>query len=96
MKGGTEDYLVASVYYYASVMKTAQAAGILAMRKTGNTMRRLPQGSGKAVLEEYFSPKGTAGGGYADRLSDLPEIWDLALEGKTDRRSEGAAQKGLL
>ena len=58
MKGGTEDYLVASAYYYASVMKTAQAAGILGYEKDRQYYEKAAAEIREAILEEYFSPKG--------------------------------------
>jgi len=58
MKGGTEDAFVASVYYYASLQKTAEAAKILGIAadeaKYSNKARQVYQ----AILQEYFTPSG--------------------------------------
>ena len=58
MKGGTDDYFVASVYYYASVLKLAKAAGIL--EKTEDMQKYCAKAEKiyKAILAEYFSPNG--------------------------------------
>lgn len=57
MKGGTDDYFVASVYYYASVLKLAKAAGILGREERKKYCHKAEQ-IYKAILEEYFSPNG--------------------------------------
>lgn len=57
-KGGTDDYFVASLYYYASLKKVAQAAEILGNHEDnihyGNEAAKVYQ----AILAEYFSPNG--------------------------------------
>ncbi len=58
MKGGTDDYFVASVYYYASVLKLAKAAGILGYQEEMNSYRAKAEKIYQAILEEYFSPNG--------------------------------------
>ena len=58
MKGGTDDYFVASVYYYASVLKLAKAAGILGKEEERKQYCRKAEQIYKAVLAEYFSPNG--------------------------------------
>ncbi len=58
MKGGTDDYFVASMYYFASVSNVAEAAGILG--KTGDEARYRAKAAKirQAILSEYFSPNG--------------------------------------
>ncbi|SHO45434.1 alpha-L-rhamnosidase [Anaerocolumna xylanovorans] len=58
MKGGTDDYFIASVYYYASVLKTAKAAGILGKETDMNHYRNKAEKIYQAILEEYFSLNG--------------------------------------
>lgn len=58
MKGGTDDYLVASVYYYASARKVAEAAGILGYREDEEYYGKKAGLIKAAILEEYFSPSG--------------------------------------
>lgn len=58
MKGGTDDYFVASVYYYASVLKVAKAAGILGRQAEMEEYRAKAEKIYQAVLDEYFSPNG--------------------------------------
>lgn len=58
MKGGTDDFFVASMYYYASALKTAQAARILKKPEDAETFGRLAEEIRAAILREYFSPAG--------------------------------------
>ncbi len=58
MKGGTDDFFVASMYYYASALKTAQAARILKKPEDAETFRHLAEEVRAAILREYFSPAG--------------------------------------
>ena len=57
-KGGTDDGFVASCYYYASVAKTAQAAGILGMSVDADRYEAHASKIKAAILNEYFSPAG--------------------------------------
>ena len=58
MKGGTDDFFVASMYYYASALKTAQAARILEKPEDAETFGHLAEEIRAAILREYFSPAG--------------------------------------
>jgi len=58
LKGGTDDYFVASVYYYASVLKLAKAAGILERTEERKQYCQKAEQIYKAILDEYFSPNG--------------------------------------
>lgn len=58
MKGGTDDYFIASVYYYASTMKVAQAAAILGKKEDEEKYRAKAEKIYQAILREYFSPNG--------------------------------------
>lgn len=58
MKGGTEDAYVASVYYYASVKKTARAAKVLGYGEDAAEYELLAEKIRRAVLDEYFAPSG--------------------------------------
>ena len=58
MKGGTDDFFVASMYYYASALKTAQAARILKKPEDAETFGHLAEEIRAAILREYFSPAG--------------------------------------
>ncbi len=58
MKGGTDDYFVASIYYYASVLKLAKAAGILEKADERRRYCQKAEQIYKAILAEYFSPNG--------------------------------------
>lgn len=58
MKGGTEDAYVASVYYYASTRKVAQAAKILGYDEEAEQYALLAEKIRNAVLDEYFAPSG--------------------------------------
>ena len=58
MKGGTEDFLVASMYYYASARKTERAARILGKDADAATYGKLAGEIREAILREYFTPAG--------------------------------------
>ena len=58
MKGGTDDYFIASAYYYASTMKVAQAAAILGKKEDEAKYRAKAEKIYGAILQEYFSPNG--------------------------------------
>ena len=58
MKGGTDDYFIASMYYYASARKTARAAEILEKPEDAERYARLADEIRAALLREYFSPSG--------------------------------------
>lgn len=57
-KGGTDDFFVASVYYYASAQKVAQAAAILGKTRDHKAYSRLASEIHQAILEEYFTVNG--------------------------------------
>lgn len=58
MKGGTEDCFVASAYYYASVKKLAEAAGILGYAEDEKKYQKKAQEVYQAFIDEYFSRNG--------------------------------------
>lgn len=58
MKGGTDDYFIASVYYYASALKVAEAAEILGRQNEREDYRAKAEKIYQAILDEYFSPNG--------------------------------------
>lgn len=58
MKGGTDDYFIASCYYAASVKKTADAAKALGLLEDEIRYRDLYAKIYDAVLREYFSESG--------------------------------------
>lgn len=58
MKGGTDDYYVASVYYYASVCKIAKAAQLLGKEQDAKEYTQLSAEIREAILNEYFSQSG--------------------------------------
>ncbi len=58
MKGGTDDYFIASAYYHASAKKTARAAEILGYAEEAADFARLAEEVRAAMLEEYFAPGG--------------------------------------
>ena len=57
-KGGTDEYFIASVYYYASVMKTAQASKILSEIEDYVYYISIAEQIREAILDEYFSNTG--------------------------------------
>lgn len=58
MKGGTDDYFIASVYYYHSVCVVADAANLLNKREDCIFYRELKEKIRAAVFREYFTPSG--------------------------------------
>ncbi len=58
MKGGTDDFLVASMYYYATAGKLARAAGLLGRATDAERYEKLAAEIRAAILEEYFAPSG--------------------------------------
>ncbi|MDE6055170.1 MAG: family 78 glycoside hydrolase catalytic domain, partial [Lachnospiraceae bacterium] len=58
LKGGTDDYFVASVYYYASVLKLAKAAEVLEKTEEQEQYSQKAEQIYKAILAEFFSPNG--------------------------------------
>lgn len=57
-KGGTDDGFVASIYFYSSMKKTAEAAKILGYKEDAREYRIRTKRIYKAILEEYFTPSG--------------------------------------
>jgi alpha-L-rhamnosidase len=58
MKGGTDDFFVASMYYYATAGKLARAAQLLGKASDAERYEKLAAAIRKAILHEYFSPSG--------------------------------------
>ena len=58
MKGGTDDYFVASMYYYATACKVARAAKLLGKDADAEKYETLAEDIRKAILNEYFSATG--------------------------------------
>ena len=58
MKGGTDDYFVASMYYYATAGKLARAAKILGRAEEKARYEKLEKEIREAIFHEYFSPSG--------------------------------------
>ena len=58
MKGGTDDFFVASMYYYASARKVERAARILQKTEDEKVYANLAESIYAAILREYFSPSG--------------------------------------
>lgn len=58
MKGGTDDYFIASVYYYASLVKTGNAARIIGYDEDSIRYAKQAEKVYKAICEEFFSPSG--------------------------------------
>ena len=58
MKGGTDDYFVASMYYYASARKLARSAQLLGRASDAERYDALAEEIYRAILHEYFSPAG--------------------------------------
>ena len=58
MKGGTDDYFVASMYYYATAGKLARAAGLLGNEEDKDRYEKLAADIRAAILDEYFAPSG--------------------------------------
>ena len=58
MKGGTEDFFVASMYYYATASKLARAAQLLGKATDAERYEKLAGDVRAAILDEYFSRSG--------------------------------------
>ncbi len=58
MKGGTDDFFVASMYYFATAGKLARAAQLLGKASDAERYEKLAEEVRKAILHEYFSPAG--------------------------------------
>ena len=58
MKGGTDDYFVASMYYFATAGKLARAAQLLGKAADAERYEKLADEIRAAILHEYFSPAG--------------------------------------
>ena len=58
MKGGTDDFFVAGMYYYASARKTERAARVLEKPEDADRYGKLAEEIRAALLREYFSPNG--------------------------------------
>ncbi len=58
MKGGTDDYFVASMYYFATAGKVARAAAVLGKEEDAKRFTALQEEIRAAILHEYFSPAG--------------------------------------
>ena len=58
MKGGTDDFFVASMYYYATAGKLARAAQLLGRASDAERYEKLCGEIRSAILEEYFAPSG--------------------------------------
>ena len=57
-KGGTDDFFIASVYYYASAIKVSKAAQILGHRQDADAYCNIAAQIKDAILKEYFSING--------------------------------------
>ncbi|MBR1584400.1 MAG: family 78 glycoside hydrolase catalytic domain [Clostridia bacterium] len=58
MKGGTDDFFVASMYYYASARKVERAARVRGKTEDAEKYGKLAGEIKAAILREYFSPNG--------------------------------------
>ncbi len=58
LKGATDEYLIASVYYYHSAKLTAQAAEVLGYAEKATFYGKLAGEIHTAILGEYFTPTG--------------------------------------
>ncbi len=58
MKGGTDDFFVASMYYYATAGKLARAAQLLGKATDAERYEKLAADVRAAILREYFSSTG--------------------------------------
>ena len=58
MKGGTDDFFVASMYYYATAQKLSRAAGLLGLTEDEKKYAQLSEQIRSAILTEYFSGTG--------------------------------------
>lgn len=58
MKGGTDDFYIASMHYYASVKKAARAASLLGKTDDNERYEKKADQIRTAILKEYFSESG--------------------------------------
>ena len=58
MKGGTDDFFVASMYYYATAGKLTRAAQLLGRTLDAKRYEKLAGEIRAAILHEYFAPSG--------------------------------------
>ena len=58
IKGGTDDFYIASMYYYASVKKLEKAETIAGDPAEAKRMNVLAEEIREAILQEYFTPSG--------------------------------------
>ena len=58
MKGGTDDFFVASIYYYATAGKLARAAKLLGETEDAARYEQLAGEIRTAIFREFFSPNG--------------------------------------
>lgn len=58
LKGGTNEYFIASVYYYNSVKIVANSAGVLGYKDKEIYYGRIAEEIKKAIISEYFTPTG--------------------------------------
>jgi alpha-L-rhamnosidase len=58
MKGGTDDYYIASMYYCHSTGLLAQAAEVLGYKKDAMRYSTLREKIRRAIFKEYFTPTG--------------------------------------
>ena len=58
MKGGTEDFYIASMYYYASARKLEKAEAAVGDPEKAEQARALAEEIREAILQEYFTPAG--------------------------------------
>ena len=58
MKGGTDDFFVASMYYFATAGKLARSAQLLGRASDAERFEKLREEIRAAILEEYFAPSG--------------------------------------
>ena len=90
MKGGTDDYYIASCYYAMSAKKTADAAKALGLPKEEAVYRKLHEKIRQAVIREYFSAAGrlcidTQTGYIVALYSGIYPDKERILEGLKDR-----------
>ena len=58
VKGGTDDYYIASCYYYASAGIVSRAAGIIGNKEDEEKYAQLAAKIRQAILDEYFTKTG--------------------------------------
>lgn len=57
-KGSTDDYYIASVYYYHSAQMVSKVAELLEKKEESKKYKKLAENIREAVLTEYFTPSG--------------------------------------